>query len=70
MSRTRYRIFENEREYPYFMTCTVVGWLAIFTRPAAVQIVLDSWKRRSAGSNRPVVGCPVRPVGAGPMELI
>lgn len=43
MSRTRYRIFANEQEYPYFMTCTVVGWLAVFTRPDAVQILLDSW---------------------------
>ena len=40
MSRTRYRIFETE--YPYFLTCTVVGWLPIFTRPEAVEIVLDS----------------------------
>ncbi len=44
MSRTRYRIFESEQEYPYFMTCTVVGWLPIFTRPEAVQFILDSWK--------------------------
>ncbi len=44
MARTRYRIFENEQEYPYFMTCTVVGWLPVFTRPATVQFVLDSWK--------------------------
>jgi REP element-mobilizing transposase RayT len=29
-------------EYPYFMTCTVVGWLSVFTRPEAVEIVLDS----------------------------
>jgi len=42
MSRSRYRIFETE--YPYFMTCSIVGWLPIFTRPATVQIVLDSWK--------------------------
>jgi len=42
MSRSRYRIFETE--YPYFMTCSIAGWLPIFTRPAAVQIVLDSWK--------------------------
>jgi len=44
MTRTRYHIFTNEQEYPYFMTCTVVGWLAVFTRPEAVQILLDSWK--------------------------
>ena len=41
MTRTRYRI--DEDEYPYFMTCTIVGWLAVFTRPEAVQIVFDSW---------------------------
>jgi REP element-mobilizing transposase RayT len=41
MTRTRYRIYETE--YPYFMTCTIVGWQAIFTRPEAVQIVFDSW---------------------------
>lgn len=42
MTRSRYRIFENE--YPYFMTCTVVGWLPVFTRPESVQILFDSWK--------------------------
>jgi REP element-mobilizing transposase RayT len=26
------------------LDCTVVGWLPVFTRPDAVQIVLDSWK--------------------------
>jgi REP element-mobilizing transposase RayT len=41
MTRTRYRFSENE--YPYFMTCTILGWLAVFTRPEAVQIVFDSW---------------------------
>ncbi len=41
MTRTRYRIFEDD--YPYFMTCTIVGWQAVFTRPEAVQIVFDSW---------------------------
>jgi len=44
MARTRYRIFENEREYPCFMTCTVVGWLPVFTRPQTVEIVLNSWR--------------------------
>jgi putative transposase len=42
MTRTRYRIFEDQ--YPYFLTCTVVGWLPVFTRPEAVHIILDSWK--------------------------
>jgi REP element-mobilizing transposase RayT len=41
MSRTRYRIYETDS--PYFLTCTIVGWLPVFTRPEAVQIVFDSW---------------------------
>ena len=42
MTRTRYRIFEPE--YPYFLTCTIVGWLPVFTRPEAVQILFDCWR--------------------------
>jgi len=42
MTRTRYRIYETE--FPYFMTCTTVGWLPVFTRPAAVEILFDSWR--------------------------
>jgi putative transposase len=42
MSRTRYRIFE--KEYPYFLTDTVVAWLPIFSYPPLATIVLDSWK--------------------------
>jgi len=41
MTRTRSRIFEDG--HPYFMTCTILGWLAVFTRPDTVQIVFDSW---------------------------
>jgi REP element-mobilizing transposase RayT len=42
MTRSRYRIYETE--YPYFMTCTIVGWLPVFTRPEAANIVLESWR--------------------------
>jgi putative transposase len=42
MTRTRYRIWEKEQ--PHFLTCTVVGWLPVFTRSETVQIVLDSWR--------------------------
>jgi putative transposase len=41
MPRSRYRIFETE--YPYFLTCTVVGWLPVFTRPATVNVLFESW---------------------------
>ena len=42
MSRTRYKVYEDW--YPYFMTCTIVGWLPVFTRPQLVDIVFDSWR--------------------------
>ncbi len=42
MSRSRYRIFE--REYPYFLTATVVAWLPVFSQPAFAEIVLNSWR--------------------------
>jgi REP element-mobilizing transposase RayT len=42
MTRSRYRF--NENEPAYFLTCTVVGWLPIFTRPETVDILYDSWR--------------------------
>jgi hypothetical protein len=41
MTRSRYRIFDDA--YPHFLTCTIVGWQAVFTWPEAVQIVFGSW---------------------------
>jgi len=41
MGRSRYVITEPSK--PHFLTCTVVEWLPVFTRPATVQILLDSW---------------------------
>lgn len=42
MTRSRYRIFE--RDYPHFMTWTIVGWIPVFTRREAVEIIFDSWR--------------------------
>ena len=42
MPRTDYRIYEPSQ--PHFLTFTVVAWLAVFTRPETVQVVLDSWR--------------------------
>ncbi len=42
MTRSRYRIFDSN--CPHFLTCTVVAWLPVFTRPETVNIVLDSWR--------------------------
>ncbi len=40
MGRSRYKI--HEHRCPHFATCTVVGWLPVFMRPEAVEILLDS----------------------------
>jgi putative transposase len=42
MTRTRYKTYENT--HPYFLTCTIVGSLPIFSHPSVAQIILDSWR--------------------------
>ncbi len=42
MGRSRFKF--GEAASPHFLTCTVVGWLPVFTRPGTVQILLDSWR--------------------------
>ena len=42
MTRSRYKIFKTD--HPHFLTCTIVGWLPIFTRNETVEIVFDSWR--------------------------
>ena len=40
MGRSRYKIVDPK--LPHFITCTVLHWIPVFTRPATVEIVLDS----------------------------
>ena len=40
MGRSRYKI--TDPKLPHFVTCTVLHWIPVFTRPATVDIVLDS----------------------------
>ena len=40
MGRSRYKIVDPE--LPHFLTCTVLHWIPIFTRPGTVNIVLES----------------------------
>ncbi|MEN8176712.1 MAG: transposase, partial [Pseudomonadota bacterium] len=40
MGRSRYKIIDPE--LPHFVTCTVLHWIPVFTRPATVEILLDS----------------------------
>ncbi len=42
MSRDRWRF--GEGNYPHFMTCTIVGWLPLFTRPFAAETIFESWR--------------------------
>ena len=41
MGRSRYVVLEPDK--PHFLTCTVVEWLPVFTRPDSVRILLDCW---------------------------
>ena len=42
MARSRYKFKNNEN--PYFMTCTVVHWLPVFSSPIVANIIIDSLK--------------------------
>jgi REP element-mobilizing transposase RayT len=42
MARSRYVITEPDK--PHFLTCTVLEWLPVFSRPEAVDILLDCWR--------------------------
>ncbi|AKF47293.1 REP-associated tyrosine transposase [Pseudomonas fragariae (ex Marin et al. 2024)] len=46
MGRSRYTITEPEK--PHFLTCTVVEWLPLFTRPALVDILFNAWRYQQA----------------------
>jgi putative transposase len=42
MGRSRYTI--TEPDSPHFLTCTIVEWLPIFSRPETVATMLDCWR--------------------------
>ncbi len=42
MGRSRYKI--KDVTQPHFITCTVLHWIPVFTRPETVKIVLDSFR--------------------------
>ena len=44
MGRSRYRICEEKA--PHFLTCTVLNWIPLFTRPQTVGIVLNALRYR------------------------
>jgi putative transposase len=54
MGRSRYVITEPGR--PHFLTCTVMEWLPVFTRPETVHILLDSWRHQRANEGLRLYG--------------
>jgi len=40
MGRSRYKVVDST--LPHFVTCTVLHWIPVFTRPETVEIVLNS----------------------------
>ncbi|MDD5036215.1 MAG: transposase [Methylococcaceae bacterium] len=54
MGRSRYRIFDDKA--PHFVTCTVLNWIPLFTRPQTVTIVLDALDYRQKQANWRVYG--------------
>lgn len=49
MGRSHYKI--HEPTHPHFITCTVLHWIPIFTRPQSVRIILDSLAYLQAHDN-------------------
>ena len=54
MGRSRYRI--GDPRAPHFLTCTVLNWMPLFTRPQTVNIILDALRHRQAQNNWQVYG--------------
>ena len=54
MARSRYTIVESDK--PHFLTCTVVEWLPLFTRPALVEIILNTWRFQQANQGLKLYG--------------
>ncbi len=42
MGRSRYKIYNPQQ--PHFLTNTILNWIPIFTRPATVNIILESFQ--------------------------
>ena len=49
MGRSRYKIYDTS--YPYFVTCTILHWIPIFTRVETVEIIINSLKYLQLDAN-------------------
>lgn len=54
MGRSRYII--RETQAPHFLTCMVINWIPIFTRPQTVDIILNALQYRQQHNGWKVYG--------------
>jgi putative transposase len=54
MGRSRYRICDERS--PHFLTCTILNWIPLFTRPPTATIILDALKYRQDHADWRVYG--------------
>ncbi len=54
MGRSRYRVADNQA--PHFVTCTVLNWMPLFTRPQTVDIILEALLHRQQESGWKIYG--------------
>jgi len=54
MGRSRYTI--RETQLPHFLTCTVINWMPLFTRPETVNIILNALQYRQQHNGWKVYG--------------
>ncbi|MGD9970286.1 MAG: transposase [Sulfuricurvum sp.] len=49
MGRSRYKVYEPT--HPHFITCTVLHWIPLFTRPESVNILFESFRYLQKNDN-------------------
>lgn len=54
MGRSRYLI--HDQQAPHFLTCTVLNWMHLFTRPQTMDIILDALRYRQEHNGWKVFG--------------
>ncbi len=54
MGRSRYRICDEKA--PHFLTCTVLNWIPLFTRPQTAGIILDALRYRQEENGWKIYG--------------
>jgi REP element-mobilizing transposase RayT len=54
MGRSRYTI--RETQAPHFLTCTIINWIPVFTRPQTVDIILNALQYRQQHNGWKVYG--------------